>query len=55
MTLSFVTPYWSGAEMMRVHLASIRTFYPDSPILVSKRGDGQAEMEVHRAESSVDL
>ena len=53
MTLSFVTPYWSGAEMMRVHLASIRTFYPDSPILVSKRGDGQAEMEVHRAEFGI--
>jgi hypothetical protein len=53
MTLSFVTPYWSGAEMMRVHLASIRTFYPEVPILVSKRGGGQAEMEAHRAEFGI--
>jgi hypothetical protein len=53
MMLSFVTPYWSGAEMMRVHLASIRTFYPDSPILVSKRGGGQTEMEGYQLEFGV--
>ena len=53
MTLSFVTPYWSGAEMMRVHLASIRIFYPDLPILVSKRGGGRPEMEAHRAEFGI--
>ena len=53
MTFSFLTPYWSGTEMMHVHLASIRAFYPDSPILVSKRGGGQTEMEAHRAEFDI--
>lgn len=42
--ISFLTPYWSGAEMMRLHLASIRAFHPRAPILISRRGDG-AEME----------
>jgi hypothetical protein len=51
--LSFLTPYWSGTEMMRVHLESIRRFYPASPILVSKRGGGQEEMETQRAEFDV--
>jgi hypothetical protein len=51
--LSFVTPYWSGTEMMRVHLQSIRRFYPASPILVSKRGGGREEMESYRAEFDV--
>jgi hypothetical protein len=42
--VSFLTPYASGAEMMRVHLASIRRFYPDAPILVSSRvGGGEAD------------
>ena len=26
--LSFLTPYWSGSEMMRIHLASLRRFHP---------------------------
>jgi hypothetical protein len=52
-TLSFVTPYWSGAEMMRVHLSSIRTFHSIAPILVSKRGGGRDEMESYRAEFGV--
>ncbi|HEY5618692.1 MAG TPA: hypothetical protein VIK60_12170 [Vicinamibacterales bacterium] len=48
--LSFLTPYWSGREMMRIHLSSIRKFYPTSPILVSKRGGEREEMDAHRAE-----
>lgn len=51
--ISFLTPYWSGAEMMRLHLASIRRFHPDAPILVSKRGRGQAEMEIYRRDFGV--
>ena len=43
-SLTFVTPYWSGSRMMRIHLESIRRFHPDAPILVSKRGGGQDEM-----------
>lgn len=54
MTLSFLTPYWSGREMMRIHLSSIRTFYPRAPILVSKRGGEREEMETHRAEFGID-
>ncbi|MGH9255028.1 MAG: hypothetical protein ACRD3C_10710 [Vicinamibacterales bacterium] len=52
-SLSFLTPYWSGCDMMRVHLRSVRTFYPTSPILVSKRGGGRGEMEAHRAEFGI--
>lgn len=52
-TLSFLTPYWSGRAMMRIHLGSIREFHPSSPILVSKRGGEPEEMEAHRAIRSV--
>jgi hypothetical protein len=52
-TLSFVTPYWCGREFMRIHLSSIRSFYPTAPILVSKRGGEYEEMETHRAEFAV--
>jgi len=52
--ISFLTPYWSGAEMMRLHLASIRRFYPDAPILVSKRDGGAAEMAAYRREFGID-
>ena len=52
--LSFLTPYWSGREMMRIHLASLRRFYPDAPILISKRGGDAAEMETWRREFGVD-
>ena len=52
-TLSFVTPYWSGPEMMRIHLASVRQFYPAAPILVSKRGGDHGEMEGYRSEFGV--
>lgn len=52
--ISFLTPYWSGADMMRLHLASIRRFYPDAPILVSTRDGGAAEMAVHRREFHID-
>lgn len=48
--VSFLTPYWSGAEMMRLHLRSLRQFHPDAPILVSKRGGGGDEMEAYRSE-----
>ena len=51
--LSFLTPYWSGPEMMAIHLASIRRFHPASPILVSKRGGGRDEMEAHRVEFGI--
>lgn len=53
--LSFLTPYWSGSEMMRIHLASLRRFHPDAPILVSKRGgDDDGEMATWRREFGVD-
>ena len=52
-SLSFLTPYWSGSDMMRIHLASIRRFHPAAPILVSKRGGGDGEMESYRREFAV--
>lgn len=52
--ISFLTPYWSGAEMMRLHLASIRRFHPDAPILVSKRDGGAEEMSAYRREFGID-
>ena len=52
--LSFLTPYWSGSEMMRIHLASLRRFYPAAPILVSKRGGDDGEMEAWRREFGID-
>lgn len=52
--ISFLTPYWSGADMMRLHLASIRRFYPYAPILVSKRDGGAAEMAAYRREFHID-
>jgi hypothetical protein len=52
-SVSFLTPYWSGREMMRIHLASIRRFHPDAPILVSKRGDDDGEMEAYRGEFAI--
>ena len=51
--ISFLTPYWSGEEMMRIHLASVRRFHPHAPILVSKRGGGQEEMERHRRDFGI--
>jgi hypothetical protein len=51
--ISFLTPYWSGAAMMRIHLASIRRFYPAAPILVSKRGGDAAEMTAYRRDYGV--
>ncbi len=52
-SISFLTPYWSGGEMMRIHLASIRRFHPTALILVSKRGGGHEEMESHRSEFGI--
>jgi len=52
-SISFLTPYWSGEEMMRIHLASIRRFHPDAPILVSRRGGGREEMEAHRRQFGI--
>jgi hypothetical protein len=46
--VTFVTPYWSAPEMMRLHLASIREFHRSSPILVSSRGPDRSEMERYR-------
>jgi hypothetical protein len=51
--ISFLTPYWCGQEMMRIHLGSIRQFYPQAPILVSKKDDDAEEMEAHRAEFGI--
>lgn len=51
--ISFVTPYWSGREMMRIHLQSIRRFHPSAPILISKRGGDADEMEAYRREFDV--
>jgi hypothetical protein len=55
--ISFVTPYWCGRELMRIHLASIRRFYPQAPILISKKDEGAKEdveeMEAHRAEFGI--
>lgn len=52
-SIAFLTPYWSGEEMMRIHLESIRRFHPDAPILVSKRGGGREEMESHRRQFGI--
>jgi len=52
--ISFLTPYWSGAEMMRLHLASIRRFHPDAPILVSKRDGGAPELAAYRRDFQID-
>ena len=51
--IAFLTPYWSGAEMMRHHLASIRRFHADAPILVSKRGHDEGEMTSYRRDFGV--
>ena len=52
--ISFLTPYWSGREMMRIHLASLRRFHPGAPILVSKRGGDEDEMAGWRREFGID-
>jgi hypothetical protein len=46
--ISFLTPYWSGAGMMRLHLESIRRFHPQAPVLISKRGDDGEIERLHR-------
>jgi hypothetical protein len=51
--LAFLTPYWSGPEMMKVHLSSIRKFHPEAPILVSKKGGNLEEMEAYRRDYGV--
>jgi len=51
--ITFVTPYWNGREMMRIHLEAIRRFYPTAPILVSKKGGDRDEMEAHRTAFNV--
>jgi hypothetical protein len=54
--ISFLTPYWSGAEMMRLHLSSIRQFHPRAPILVSKRGSaGAMQDEMPRLHREFDV
>ncbi len=40
--------------MMRIHLASLRRFHPDAPILVSTRGGDQGEMEAWRREFGIE-
>lgn len=51
--VSFLTPYWSGTEMMRIHLATLRRFHPDAPILISKRGGDDGEMEACRRQFGI--
>lgn len=51
--ISFLTPYWTGRELMDIHLRSIRRFHPSARILVSKRGGGVEEMEDYRAKYQV--
>ncbi len=51
--ISFLTPYWSGSELMRIHLASLRRFHPDAPILISKRGGDDREMDAYRREFGI--
>lgn len=52
--VTFLTPYWSGSEMMRIHLRALRRFHPSAPILVSKRGGGRDEMEEFRREFDIE-
>lgn len=52
--ISFLTPYWSGSEMMRIHLASLRRFHPAAPILISKRGGDDGEMETWRQQFGIE-
>ena len=51
--IAFLTPYWSGAEMMRIHLASLRRYHPHAPILISARGAAAAEMHQYQREFNV--
>jgi hypothetical protein len=51
--VAFLTPYWSGAEMMRIHLASLRRFHPSAPILVSARGVAAAELQQYQREFNI--
>lgn len=44
-TLSFVTPYLVGADMMRLHLDAIRRFHPEAPVLVSTPGGTPLDLE----------
>jgi hypothetical protein len=52
-SLSFLTPYWSGREMMEIHLSSLRRFHPDAPILVSARGGAGEDLETWRRRFAV--
>lgn len=52
--VTFLTPYWSGSEMMRIHLQSLRRFHPSAPILVSKRGGGAEEMAEYRRDFGIE-
>lgn len=52
--VSFLTPFWSGGDMMRRHLESVRRFHPSAPILVSKRGGDAALMSALREDFAID-
>jgi hypothetical protein len=52
--VSFLTPFWSGADMMRRHLQSVRRFHPDAPILVSKRGGDAGLMSELRGDFGIE-
>ncbi|MEY4095013.1 MAG: hypothetical protein RLZZ53_2212 [Acidobacteriota bacterium] len=52
--VTFLTPYWSGSEMMRIHLRALRRFHPTAPILVSKRGGQRDEMDAYRREFGIE-
>lgn len=51
--VAFLTPYWSGAAMMRIHLASLRRFHPQAPILISARGAVAAELRQYEREFNI--
>ena len=46
MDISFLTPFLNGNDMMRIHLSSIRKYFPDSPILImSMHNDGMDDFK----------
>jgi hypothetical protein len=52
--VSFLTPFWSGADMMRRQLEALRRFHRDAPVLVSKRGGDAALMAALRDDFAIE-
>lgn len=51
--ITFLTPYLNGEDMMKIHLSSIRKYFPNSPILISKSGGHEDEMLRHKEEFGI--